>query len=123
MRALLYAVLLLASVHQPASAQKTALPTDVQKFLERREGCDHWRGEEPYDDQRRAEINKNACELCTGTDAQLSTLKRKYKRRSDVLMALQHLESKIELPSPQALAKMCKKAVTPSRAGSSPNEK
>lgn len=35
------------------------LPADVRAFLERRLECDHWRGEEPYDPERAAEINAN----------------------------------------------------------------
>lgn len=38
----------------------------VARFLERAENCEHWMGEEPYDDARRAEINRNLSDLrCT----------------------------------------------------------
>jgi hypothetical protein len=31
-----------------------AVPADVAKFKDRRDLCDHFRGEEPYDEERRA---------------------------------------------------------------------
>ena len=38
----------------------------VMQFVERAEMCEHWAGEEPYDDARRAEIDRNLNELrCT----------------------------------------------------------
>ena len=38
----------------------------VARFVERAEMCVHWAGEEPYDDERRAEIDRNLADLrCT----------------------------------------------------------
>lgn len=38
----------------------------VTRFVERGEMCEHWMGEEPYDDARRAEIDGNLRDLrCT----------------------------------------------------------
>ncbi|HEY0600705.1 hypothetical protein [Brevundimonas sp.] len=38
----------------------------VTRFVERAEMCEHWMGEEPYDDSRRAEIERNLNNLrCT----------------------------------------------------------
>ena len=40
--------------------------TAVTRFVERAEMCAHWAGEEPYDDARRAEIDRNLNDLrCT----------------------------------------------------------
>lgn len=40
--------------------------TAVTRFLERAEMCEHWMGEEPYDDARRVEIDRNLNDLrCT----------------------------------------------------------
>lgn len=40
--------------------------TAVTRFLERAEMCEHWMGEDPYDDARRAEIDRNLTDLrCT----------------------------------------------------------
>lgn len=38
----------------------------VARFVERAEMCVHWAGEEPYDAERRAEIDRNLADLrCT----------------------------------------------------------
>ena len=38
----------------------------VTRFVERAQMCEHWMGEEPYDDARRAEIDRNLGDLrCT----------------------------------------------------------
>jgi hypothetical protein len=38
------------------------LPEDVTAFVERRDGCDHFRGEYPYDEDRRKFLHKNMIE-------------------------------------------------------------
>ena len=84
-----------AAATTPALAQE-ALPTDVQRFVQRRDLCDHFRGEEPYDADRRAFLEARTREFCTGTDADLDALKRKYERRRDVMQRLAHYEVTIE---------------------------
>jgi hypothetical protein len=37
----------------------SGLPADVLKFEERRNLCDHFRGEEPYDKERRKFLEEN----------------------------------------------------------------
>ncbi|WP_188379384.1 hypothetical protein [Oxalicibacterium faecigallinarum] len=54
-------------------------PTDVQYFIERRDGCDHFRGEYPYDEERGRFIAKNLKDLCTGTDKQLKKVKEEIR--------------------------------------------
>ena len=39
----------------------------VTRFVERAEMCEHWMGEEPYDDGRRAEIDRNLQDLRCAT--------------------------------------------------------
>ena len=39
----------------------------VTRFLERAEMCEHWMGEEPYDADRRAEIDRNLSDLRCAT--------------------------------------------------------
>jgi hypothetical protein len=96
MRKSLVAVLLgLASL---ASHGQRTLPPDVARFVQRRDLCDHFRGEEPYDAERRAFLEKRMREFCTGTDAKLATLKRKYKGRSDAMAKLGEYEATIESP-------------------------
>jgi hypothetical protein len=77
-------------------------PHEVRAFLDRREGCDHFRGEpvpEPADDpgaERRHEIETALRELCTGTDAELARLRARYRSDAAVSTALGALESNIE---------------------------
>lgn len=78
------------------SATAAGLPADVRAFMERRDGCDHFRGEEPYDPAREAEIAAKATKLCTGTDAELARLKRIYAHNPAVKHALAGYESSIE---------------------------
>jgi hypothetical protein len=72
------------------------LPPDVARFAERRDGCDHFRGEEPYDEERRAFLEQRLRELCTGTDRALARLKRKYRDDPAVMAVLERYEQKIE---------------------------
>lgn len=55
-----------------ANAQGNILPHDITKFVERRDVCDHFRGE-PYegDAERRDFIERQLNEYCNGTDAEL----------------------------------------------------
>ena len=80
-----------------AQAQPS-LPQDVARFIERRDLCDHFRGEEPYDAERRDFLAKRIREYCTGTDAQLAALRNKYKSRSEVIARLSGYELAVEAP-------------------------
>lgn len=98
-------VMLLASQHLLAAERPPALPKDVSAFLERRESCDHWRGEEGYDAERQADIDWSICQSCTGSDAKLASLKKKYWSNSEVMARLKDFEVKIE-PDDKAAAKV-----------------
>jgi hypothetical protein len=80
----------------PEPAAELVLPSDVQAFIEKREECDHWRGEEPYDEARREEINAGTNKTCTGTDAALAAMKRKYESNVAVTKRLADFDSVIE---------------------------
>ena len=87
-----------------------ALPGDVQRFVDRREGCDHMRGEipDPGEKQRMKEVNREIRKLCTGTDKELARLKQKYTANSTVMQALSEFEPDIEAtetPAPKSKAK------------------
>lgn len=77
------------------------LPSDVKKFVDRREGCDHMRGELPYpsEKQRMKEVNREIERLCKGTDDQLAQLKRKYASNGPVMQRLKEFEVVIEAGS------------------------
>ena len=82
-------------------------PVEVKKFLERRESCDHWRGESGYDTERQADIDWAICQSCQGTDAELASLKRKYKAYVDVMGSLGELEAEIEPKDKVATKRFC----------------
>ncbi len=71
-------------------------PQEVTTFMVDRDGCDHFRGEEPYDAERRAYIAENIAELCSGTDAKLAMLRRRYAADRSVTAALRGYEERIE---------------------------
>jgi len=75
------------------------LPSDVARFMERRDGCDHFRGEDPYDEERRKFLNQKLTELCPGTDKSLARLKDKYRRNKTIMAVLNKYEQQIE-PTP-----------------------
>jgi hypothetical protein len=69
-----------------APALAAAISHDVARYLDRREGCNHWAGEEGYDDARRAEINKAIDELkCTALDRDERSLRHRYRHNPAVL--------------------------------------
>jgi hypothetical protein len=85
-RAALASFLLLAMAL--CQAEPATFPRDVSEFLSTRESCDHWRGEEGYDEVRRAEIARATCDACQGTDSKLAGLKRKYRTHANVIAKL-----------------------------------
>jgi len=99
--------LLLCGGFLPATA--TEHPSDLRRFLERREACDHWRGEASNDRERQADIRRALCQTCTGTDAELARLKKKYKAHGAVMDVLDELEDKVELPDKAAAKRACRR--------------
>ena len=89
----------IAIVPSGYGAEPTAikgLPADVATFKERRDLCDHFRGEEPYDAERRTFLEESMNKYCTGTDKELASLKRRYKGNTVVLKVLSEYEETIE---------------------------
>lgn len=85
-----------------ASAQNS-FPRDVQGFIERREGCDHMRGEVPDSSEKRRvkEIDHEIQKLCKGTDRAMAQLKKKYAANASIIARLNEFEDPIEsLPTP-----------------------
>lgn len=80
----------------PDAAQLTAFPDEVTSFMVVRDSCDHFRGEEPYDGERRVFLTESVARLCTGTDARLATLRRRYADDPSVVSALRGYEDRIE---------------------------
>lgn len=64
-------------------------PPDVATFIERRAGCNHFYGEEPYDHQRAEEIKRALRELrCASVDSDERDLRRKHRRQPVILQLL-----------------------------------
>jgi hypothetical protein len=76
--------------------EKSALPKDIATFIKNRDGCDHFRGEEPYNKKRQQFLEKQMRELCTGTDKKLKLLKLKYKSNEEILKMLNQYDEQIE---------------------------
>ena len=76
----------------------SALPSDVVKFTERREGCDHMRGEisGELDQEGQKEFEANLKESCEGTDHELSGLRVKYLKNHAVINLLSKYPTRIE---------------------------
>jgi hypothetical protein len=70
----------------------TSLPPAVTRFIERRQGCDHWRGEYSEDPVRRRQIEAGAKKECAGSDRELDRLRRLYRRNPAVRDALKDYE-------------------------------
>lgn len=79
-----------------APSEDAAVPADVTAFRERRDECDHFRGEEPYDAERAAFLNDALARTCTGTDAELKALRTRYARNPGVLALLAGYEDEAE---------------------------
>jgi hypothetical protein len=76
-----------------------ALPeSDLDAFLQRRAACDHARGEfpDPPDPKRMRDVEHQVAEYCTGTDAQLAALKKRYRLDAEVRKRLEAFEPQIE---------------------------
>jgi hypothetical protein len=83
------------------------LPRDVQRFVDRREGCDHTRNAIPDSKEklRIAEGSPELRKLCNGTDKELTQLKRKYATNSTIMQILNQFEAGIEAaeaPAPRS---------------------
>lgn len=95
------------------------LPREVQRFVDRREGCDHMRGEQ----DRMNEVSRELRKLCGGTDKELVQLKRKYAANSTIMQILNQFEAGVETadtsdaPVPTPAPAPATKSRKPRRAG------
>lgn len=72
---------------KPAGAAPR-LPADAQAYVTRRRGCNHWGGEDAYDEARGREIAAAAKALrCDAVDADEARLRRRYGKDPAVLKA------------------------------------
>lgn len=80
----------------PGDTKTTGLPADVVAFKLRRDRCDHFRGEAPYNAARARVLRDRLAKNCNGTDRDLATLRRRYARKPPVLTSLKVYEDKVE---------------------------
>jgi hypothetical protein len=85
-----------ASAPAPAPAPAGGPPADVAAFRDQRDQCDHFRGEDPYDAKRAAELAEQLDKFCKGTDARLAGLRKKYAAQPAVLESLKDYEPQVE---------------------------
>jgi hypothetical protein len=68
-------------------------PGKVAKFIQRRAGCNHFLGEEPYDPERAAELRKVLRELrCNRIGRDERQLARRYRGRPEIVQLLKDTE-------------------------------
>jgi len=84
---------LLAALLTLAACATDATP-DLATFLERRAACDHLRGE--IADQPDAALLREIDQACSGTDARLAALKKRYRDDPAVSKQLAEFEPQIE---------------------------
>ena len=73
-----------------------ALPADVLAFKIQRDSCDHFRGEDGYNAERREFLARALARSCTGTDQALALLRQRYSAIAAVMTALKDYEDRIE---------------------------
>jgi hypothetical protein len=85
-------------VAAPAKVEAIAptLPADVTQFIATRTDCDHFRGEEAYDEARGKFLAEQLEKTCKGSDKALKDLRTRYDKRADVTAALAGFEAQIE---------------------------
>jgi len=75
--------------HDPDLQHLQSLPRDVRIHIDRQRNCNHWAGEEPYDADRRRQIESALKELhCERLDREARSLRHRYLRSPMILKAL-----------------------------------
>lgn len=71
-----------------ATDPASGLPADVAAYVQKRDRCDHWRGEEASDAARKREIDDAIARECTGLGDTLTQLRDRYASDEKVRDAL-----------------------------------
>lgn len=90
--------ILILSVLVISACATAGTAREVSAFIERRDLCDHFRGEIPDPEQVEAmrETLGQIDRYCTGTDAALTSLKARYGNDSSVMEKLNRYEVTVE---------------------------
>ena len=67
-------------------------PREVRIFADRYDACQHFRGEEPYDSERRRFLEKSVYQTCTGNDERLRKLRSAYAGDAEMMRVLNEFE-------------------------------
>jgi hypothetical protein len=78
------------------AGQSSGIPEDVKQFIEKRDVCDHFRGEPHYDEERSRFLEKQVEKYCTGTNMELLSLKAKYMNNPAIIGKLSRYEENVE---------------------------
>ncbi|MBV6807059.1 hypothetical protein [Xanthomonas euvesicatoria] len=73
------------------------MPEDVRKLVDDYDTCEHFAGEEPYDADRRHEIEVAVAQFCTPAPARLATLMRQYRHDAHVSQWLRQYSKQADL--------------------------
>jgi hypothetical protein len=81
-----------------AACAHGSLPVEVRNLVDRRDTCDHFRGEVPDPGDRACmdELNEMLAKYCTGTDAELADLQSRHYANAAVTGKQNVYERKIE---------------------------
>ncbi|HGM5046024.1 TPA: hypothetical protein ACKPZV_004428 [Stenotrophomonas maltophilia] len=74
-----------------------AMPADVQAFLARENTCQHFAGEEPYDDERRRELEEASAKYCEGREKIFTDLVARHRGDCAVRAALIGINTRYDL--------------------------
>ena len=85
-----------ADARPAAPAPQAPLPAAIVAFRERRDACDHFRGEDAYDAKRAAFLSAEIAKACAGTDKALEDLRQRHAGNARALAALKDYEDKVE---------------------------
>ena len=70
------------------------MPADVSDFIRRAVTCNHWAGEEPYDEERRAQMAEAVASLrCRELDTDQRALAKQYDGNAEVLRRIRQSRS------------------------------
>lgn len=76
------------------SKTEARIPADAKALIARIQSCIHFSGEEPYNDERKAEIAKALKESrCDSLDEDTVKIKRKYRKSPAIIKAIEAEES------------------------------
>ncbi|PTA70956.1 MULTISPECIES: hypothetical protein [unclassified Stenotrophomonas] len=73
------------------------MPSDVQAFLARENTCQHFAGEEPYDDERRRELEVANAEYCEGREKIFTDLVARHRDDCAIRDALIAINGRYDL--------------------------